>query len=120
MNKRRILTLSIATLSSFSVSAHGATWFWDRNDSIINSASDNSSTSAMNWLNGGRFRIVDAATVSGTLTANAGGSIEVENSAAQTWTKAVAGAGTFVKGGAGALTVGSGLLNVTGVASAAA
>ncbi len=338
MNKRRILTLSIATLSSFSVSAHGATWFWDGNDSIINSASDNSSTSAMNWLNGGnwdngvvsgplaawtandiavfggtfagtqtvtlgsgivaggltiggagsaytisltgtgfnqlgtpsgpitinagstlsadaasnnahniasgagltlnggtltsingpagpandggfgnwllrgpvtvggasastissstllvgggaglfavndatnsaatdllisskiitgsgaitktgngtmeltavnpttstvtvnggmlklattgslattavtansggRFRMVDAATVAGTLTANAGGTIEVENSAAQTWTKAVAGAGTFVKGGAGTLTVGSGIINVTG------
>ena len=63
---------------------------------------------------GGRFRMVDAAAVAGTLTANAGGSIEVENSAAQTWTKAISGAGTFVKGGAGTLTVGTGVLAVSG------
>ncbi len=73
-----------------------------------------SPTAAVTANSGGRFRMVDAATVAGTLTANAGGSIEVENSAAQTWTKAVAGAGSFIKGGAGALTVGTGLLNVTG------
>ena len=71
-------------------------------------------STAVTANSGGRFRMVDAAVVTGTLTANAGGSIEVENAAAQTWTKAVAGAGSFVKGGAGALTVGTGLLNVTG------
>lgn len=66
MNKRRILTLSIATLSSFVVSAHGATWFWDGNQSIINGASDNSSAAAMNWLSGGNW---DNGAVSGPLAA---------------------------------------------------
>ena len=55
MNTRHILAVSIATLSSFAVSAHGATLFWDGNDSIINSASDNSSAAAMNWLSGGNW-----------------------------------------------------------------
>ncbi len=87
------------------------------NGGLVKLATTGSFTSpaaAVTANSGGRFRMVDAAVVTGTLTANAGGSIEVENAAAQTWTKAVAGAGSFVKGGAGALTVGTGLLNVTG------
>ena len=85
------------------------------NGGLLKLASTGSlASTAVTANSGGRFRIVDAAVVTGTLTANAGGSIEVENSAAQTWTKAVTGAGTFVKGGAGALTVGNGIISVTG------
>ncbi len=71
-------------------------------------------TTAVTANSGGRFRMVDAAAVTGTLTANAGGSIEVENSGAQTWTKLIGGAGIFVKGGAGTLTVGTGIISMTG------
>ena len=63
---------------------------------------------------GGRFRMVNAAVVAGSLTANAGGSIEVENSGAMVLTKLISGAGAFVKGGAGTLTMGNNILTQTG------
>ena len=64
MKIRHILALSITTLSSFAVPSHGSTWFWDGNESIINSASDNTSAAAMNWLSGGNW---DNGTVSAPL-----------------------------------------------------
>ena len=74
MNTRHILAVSIATLSVFAVSAHGATLFWDGNDSIINSASDNSSAAAMNWLSGGNW---DDGVASAPLAAWVGGDLAV-------------------------------------------
>jgi hypothetical protein len=74
MNQRHLLALSFASLASFAISARGATLYWDGNANTINGASDNTSITDMNWLNGGNW---DTGGASAPLTGWTGGDIAI-------------------------------------------
>jgi len=100
---RSFAALSLISVASFARSE--TTWFWDGSTAILNGASDNATTTNLNWLSGGYWdnNITDAALTSWTAGDSAvfGGSSASETIIAGTLT---IGNMTFGAGSTGAGT----------------